>query len=419
MRQIGENMEWSVDLAHVRDKNRINSKNKKGYRSVWMPGMCRQRLLGYAESLCDLSREFSDIITSEAGDRESLLRAQNLYENRRVVSDNLNVVARIMERVAEEISEYEPMEERRRRLIAYNLAEEGISVADAYYIPDKKGRFTVGLSLYTEKKSSVSGQEVADMLSVLLKRQLRLSVSGPSIVEREEKTFVFVEEPPYIVLTGFSRAVKDNENVSGDNYSVTELEKGRVKLILSDGTGSGEEACSGSERVLDLMEKMLETGYDADTAIHMVNTAFFAMGEECNHPTLDLCELDLYSGECEIRKVGAAASFLKRGEYVDQIGMESLPLGILCTENTDIEKVSLMSGDYLIMMTDGVLDALSGHDYEETMKRAISALTELNPGEIAEKLLQTVLCLSGGQIRDDMTVLVAGVWRNNRVPVQS
>lgn len=411
-------MEWSMDLVHGRDKSRENNRNKKSYRSIWMPKLCRQRLLGYAESFCDLSKGFSDITPIGEGDRESLLRAQSLCENRRVVSDNFNVVAQIMERVAEEISEYEPMEERRRKILVNALADEGICIADAYYIPDKKGRFLLGLSLYTEKKSSVSGQDVADMLSVLLKRQLQLSVSSPSIIDREEKTFVFVEEAPYIVLTGFSRAVKDNENVSGDNYSVTELEKGRVKLILSDGTGSGEEACASSGKVLDLMEKMLETGYDADTAIHMVNTAFFAMGEECNHPTLDLCELDLYSGECEIRKVGAAVSFLKRGELVDQIGMGSLPLGILCPENIDQEKVVLKSGDYLIMMTDGVLDALSGHDYEETMKRAISAITEQNPGEIAERLLQTVLCLSGGQIRDDMTVLVAGVWKNSRIPEQ-
>jgi len=409
-------MEWSRDIVYSRDKGMESKKNKKRCGSVWMPKHCRQMLLGYAESFCDLSKGFSDIIPVEKEDRESLLKAQSICENRRVFSDNLNVVAQIMERVAEEISEYEPIEERRRRMLVNALADEGICIADAYYIPDKKGRFLLGLSLYTEKRSNVSAQDVADMLSVLLKRQLQLSVSSPAIIDHEEKTFVYVEEPPYIVLTGFSRAVKDNENMSGDNYSVTELEKGRVKLILSDGTGSGEDACAGSEKVLDLMEKMLETGYDADTAIHMVNTAFYAMGEECNHPTLDLCELDLYSGECEIRKVGAAASFLKRGEYVDQIGMESLPLGILCPENIDREKVMLKSGDYLIMMTDGVLDALSGHDYEETMKRAISVLKEQNPDEIAEKLLQTVLCLSGGQIRDDMTVLVAGVWKNNRIP---
>ena len=72
----------------------------------------------------------------------------------------------------------------------------------------------------------------------------------------------------------------------------------------------------------------------------------------------------------------------------------------------------LQDGDYLILMTDGVLDALEDEDCEALMAETIRGLTERNPQEIAEKLMQIVLCRCGGRILDDMTILVVGVWES-------
>ena len=107
-----------------------------------------------------------------------------------------------------------------------------------------------------------------------------------------------------------------------------ESEKGRLLLLLSDGTGAGEDASRGSGRVLDLMEKMLEAGFDTEESVNMLNSALYAQNEEEDHPTVDICSLDLYSGECEICKVGGAATFLKESGRTECIGGESLPLGI-------------------------------------------------------------------------------------------
>lgn len=99
-------------------------------------------------------------------------------------------------------------------------------------------------------------------------------------------------------------------------------------MLLSDGTGAGEDASRGSGRVLDLMEKMLEAGFDTEESVNMLNSALYAQNEEEDHPTVDICSLDLYSGECEICKVGGAATFLKESGRTECIGGESLPLGI-------------------------------------------------------------------------------------------
>lgn len=113
-------------------------------------------------------------------------------------------------------------------------------------------------------------------------------------------------------------------------------------------------------------------------------------------------------------KFGAAATFLKRGMDVEILSGVSLPLGM--TRNISVNEIhsQLRDGDFLIMMTDGVLDALDEQEYEVTMQKIISTVTEQNPEGIAERILQTVLCLDGGRILDDMMVLTAGFWKDTR-----
>lgn len=371
--------------------------------------LCRRRLLNYADTFYELARSYAKEFQPDKEDRLSLLTERRLWENRQVIRCHLTEMARIMTEVACEVMCYRPMEERKRRLLIQALRQEGIKVENPCYVSQEDGRTEIVLSMSTMKRETVSAEETVDMISVLLDKRLRLSISSPYVIEREPHSFVLEEETEFLVLTGFSRAIKENETVSGDNYAVMEAEKGKLTVMLSDGTGSGEKAGRDSERVLDLMEKMLEAGYSDDAAIEMVNTALFAAGEDQNHPTLDLCNIDLYRGSCELRKVGGAVTFLKRDGEIEPLAAGSLPLGIFQKVETAPIRKNLRDGDYLIMVSDGVVDAFGEEDYS-TMSRFLAGISEQNPGEIAEKLLRAALCAGGGRIQDDMTVGVIGVW---------
>jgi stage II sporulation protein E len=96
---------------------------------------------------------------------------------------------------------------------------------------------------------------------------------------------------------------------------------------------------------------------------------------------------------------------------VEAIASESLAVGLM--QQLDFETASrkLYHGDYLIMMTDGVLDALPDQREEETMKEIIMDVREEAPKEISRGILERVLGYSDYRAKDDMTVLVAGVWK--------
>lgn len=383
------------------------------HQAVQVSDLCRRRLLNYADSFYELARSYDGSFCPSTEDRQGILSERRLWENRQILKRHLKEMAKIMTEVACETYACRPMEEKKKRRIIHAMKEEGIRVEDPCYMDRGDGTESIVLTMSTEKKTSISAEEAADMLSVLLNRRLQLSVTSPLVVDREPHSFVLEREAPFLALTGFARVTEEDETVSGDNYAVLETERGRLTVMLSDGTGSGEQAAQDSSRVLDLMEKLLEAGYSTDAAIEMVNTALFAAGEDKNHPTLDVCDIDLYNGSCELRKVGGAATFLKRETEVERLAEGNLPLGVFRQVKVNSLGRDLRDGDYLFMVSDGVVEAFGEQGYEDAVCSAVADMGEQNPGELAEKLLRLALFASGGKVRDDMTVAVIGIWENS------
>lgn len=412
--------------------------------SVMLSDYGRGRLLAYADSFRELSRSYREELANkenrrrEGVSRQQVLEERRLWENRQALCHNLDEMSQIMARLAAEVFCLTPLSPREERTVTRALKQEGITVLDLFYIDrpargdmqdtedgeDTEGVTTIGLHMFTQRMAGHGSQEVADMLSVLLGRRLMVSVTSPQQIQEREGTYLFVEEPRFVVISGSARAVKENETVSGDNYSIIQSDRGWLTVLLSDGMGCGEEASADSSQVLDMMEKMLEAGFETDMALGLVNSALLASGDVAgrrNMSTLDVCSLNLYQGMCVFRKVGAAASFLKSNSYVEQISLPGLPLGILAEgeaedQGTLHQSVSreLIDNDYIIMMSDGVLDALRESGYEDAMVRYLEDMREQHPEEMARNLLQFVLRCSQGRVLDDMTVLVLGVFDSHR-----
>lgn len=73
-------------------------------------------------------------------------------------------------------------------------------------------------------------------------------------------------------------------------------------------------------------------------------------------------------------------------------------------------KKQLRSGDFLVMVTDGVIEYLHVRNPKEALADIIRNIRTDNAGVLAEKLLEQVLLRTGGHAMDDMTVLVTGIW---------
>ena len=126
---------------------------------------------------------------------------------------------------------------------------------------------------------------------------------------------------------------------------------------------------------------------------------------------MDLSVFDLYSGECEIVKAGASSTFIKKKDCVEHLSSTSLPIGVVHHIEIDSVRRKLEDGDFVIMVTDGILDALpvgeqdiiagndhSGKCYSQSERNGAS-YPGTGPG-----------AWTGREPADDMTVIVVGMW---------
>ena len=401
----------------VTDMKKQSLGEREEFGSI-LPEYGRRKLLTYADSIRELADSFKETeqIQRDGGknqDRRDYVWQKRLNENKELMVTHLEEMAQIMLSLAEETRRCIPMGERRFKQIAHALREVGIQIKNLYLIENEMGHMEVSLTMKNMRADTLSSEEIGDLLSVLLNMHLVSAGDNAFFIGEEWQTYYFVQEAKFHVLTGVAKAVKETEQISGDIYAFFEGNAGNLTAVLSDGMGSGEKACTDSTMVVELMQKFLEAGFQMEVAIQMINSALLAGGENANMSTLDLCSLDLYNGECRFVKVGSACSYIKRQHLVDRISSGNLPLGIFQKPDTETVGRTLMDGDYVIMVSDGILDALSQGIGEDMLSELIGGSSLENPGEMANAILNFCIHQCRGHIRDDMTVLVIGIWKKD------
>lgn len=222
--------------------------------------------------------------------------------------------------------------------------------------------------------------------------------------------FRMMDARAYRLNIGQYKIAKYEEEVCGDSTNTILLPEGKQILMLSDGMGVGASAAAESGTSLQLLEKLLETGFDEYSAIHTINSVLMFRAKEDTFATMDICIIDLFSGEADFIKIGAGPSFVKNKEGVKVIRASSLPIGILHHVEMETIKETIRPGDVIVLSSDGLLD--TGHkleDAERWIAGIIENSLEKNPNKLAESLAKNAVNLGGGRPRDDISVIVAVV----------
>ena len=101
------------------------------------------------------------------------------------------------------------------------------------------------------------------------------------------------------------------------------------------------------------MGRMLRSGFGYDCALKIVNSSMLFKSTDESLSTVDIAAIDLFTGECELLKAGAAPTLVRRSGKVGKAESNSLPPGILREVAFDKAKVSLKREDIVVMVSDG------------------------------------------------------------------
>lgn len=376
-----------------------------------MPEYGRRKLILYADTLREIAESFEDKPQKEEGSGMQLYLYKERQEQNTLLAGQLDETARVLNELAKETYATSYLMERIRKKIWKGLRENGLIVKDLYVIEIKE-RLEIGMTVRAMDDEIYHTDDIMEYMAELCHRKLRQTDSNASFVHRDAVTLIFEEEVNYFVVEGVAKAKKEGEIDSGDSYLLKEFGKGVYFAVLSDGMGSGSDAAKDSGRMMDLLDKFMETGFQLEKAIVLLNSMMYLQGKNERTLTLDSCEINLYQGTCRFLKYGAAASYIKRDKKVWKIDSNSLPLGVFSKGEPDDAAYGLEDGDYIIMMTDGVADAYETKYGKLSLEEFIGKLEYENPKQMANMIINMAITRADGKIQDDMTVVVLGIWSN-------
>ena len=343
--------------------------------------------------------------------KQILMWNNRMVQNREGYVGQLASFAKMIQYTTRELDAGIFRDDHLEKRLKTQLKKSGIRMLSSVFYMTPQGKYEIHLTVKTSKGRLASTKEIAALVGKCVGRDLLPEQGERPVIGEDYCTVAFVESARYHTLQGVAKIGKGCEKISGDTFLMADLPGGKKGIALSDGMGSGEEAFRESAMVVEMLEELLEAGFPVDTAVQMMNTALVIGREEIRFSTLDISLFDLYNGTCEFVKAGAAATYIKRQDTVEKISSSTLPIGVLQEIEIESQVRELHSGDYVIMLTDGVLDALPVNEQDTLLTTFIQDSRIVNPKELAHHILGQVLEWSGEVPVDDMTILVVGIWK--------
>ena len=333
-----------------------------------------------------------------------------MMESRDAIALQLSEMSKILKDCTTSSYVFVNMGEQRERYLRLKLKNMGMVLKKIVVLNNRRGINEVNITIKAARGKYVTSRQLETAISDCFGKKYKMSRDMGNIIKKEYCTYNLIEAPNYFVLHGTAKCGRNGESISGDNFTCLELMSGQTLLSVSDGMGHGLKAYRESEMVLTLLEELMEGGFTEEASLRLINSVFIVDSDDISPASLDMGIIDLYSGVCDFMKIGASTTFVKRGGWIEAIKANSMPIG---TENiVDMETASkkLYDGDFVIMVSDWVIDAIDMEDKDRYMSDILMDIHSTNPQEMAKNILDRIIEEADGRKNDDMLVMVAGVW---------
>lgn len=256
----------------------------------------------------------------------------------------------------------------------------------------------VGTAMHnaTLVQAAVERQQMAREMRLAQELQLKL-MPKPAIVQPEARAAARVEAA---------------ESVGGDFYLLARLDRDRTGVLIGDVSGHGYQSALIMALALSAAGIHVQAAFDPSIALEAVQRSL-EDELESTEMSVSMCYAVIDSRAREVRYANAGHPHCFKvavdGTWM-RLGAVAPPLGF---NDGGVEEcvVSWRSGDRLVFVTDGVIDARDARNHRLGEDALLATLASLRHGESPEAILAAVFGLVEAHIgrtplRDDCTVLV-------------
>lgn len=338
-----------------------------------------------------------DDIIKEINDRVKTLYRDSLEKDKLTVfSADYSALSQV---ISEAVNARQAENEENKELTLHALSMLGKYKDDFHTVSVwGKRKIRVFARLKTINENTVGMRE----FKRIMEQCCGCSFANPSLkIEGKSMTITLNMRPVFEVEAAASRQSSDGLPICGDSPSYFNGHDNYFYALISDGMGTGANAALTSGICEIFLHEMLEGGNRVDTSVNMLNAVIASKGNECS-ATVDIMELDLYSGNCMFLKSGAASSFILRSGSVYKLSARTMPLGILDEADTDMQRVRLEDGDTIFLVSDGAAPL-------ENYDQLINIIKSTSEDDTAEELCKRVVDLTKKNSKDDVSCVAVRI----------
>ncbi len=299
---------------------------------------CKQRELAgninesYKEYLCELSAQ------------------RRITQVRSVVAGQFAGLSDMLWDLSEEFQNFEDFDTDCAQRITEELKNQGVVVVDCCCRLHQSFGMTVELEIALSRKRELNIQQIHRAVSRCCGRRFELPTESRAV---DRLRLVMSEIADYDVEIGSSQHIAGDYNLCGDCLDYFMNGSGSMVAIISDGMGSGGSAAVDSNMAVSVLTKLIKAGLSYDCALSVVNSSLMIKSEEESMATLDIVDVNLFSGKVNMLKAGAPVTYIRKGGRVHRREFPSLPVGILNEVRFAKDVITLHEGDAIVMISDG------------------------------------------------------------------
>jgi sigma-B regulation protein RsbU (phosphoserine phosphatase) len=202
--------------------------------------------------------------------------------------------------------------------------------------------------------------------------------------------------------------------VGGDFYDVITTGPGQLMAVIGDVAGKGVAGALMMSRVSSEIRRLVgKTTVQPSEILTTLNESFAALGVDDSFITAACVKLDNRTRQLTVGNAGHVLPLVRRASgAVLPLGRASgPPVGMMPAQAYSDDVFQLNVGDIVLLMTDGVLDALHRDDDQLGLWTVIDLLAQA-PRDLAEinrRIVDAVDERTGGARIDDLTLLAIEV----------
>ena len=191
-------------------------------------------------------------------------------------------------------------------------------------------------------------------------------------------------------------------SVGGDTFDYT-LDRECLQLSITDAVGHQVEAALLATLLVGALRNGRRQGLDVMEQARYANDALAETAPPGQFVTGQLVRVDLHTGTAVIVNAGHVLPLRLRDGRVEEVDLlVEPPFGVVPGKDFVVQPFSLEPGDRVIFVTDGMQER---NAVDLDVAKALADTAHLHPREVVHALGAAVLEETGGDLRDDATMI--------------